>query len=826
MKAVRMAMRLLVRHWRSGELLVLALALVVGVAAMTAVGFFTDRVRLVLAQESGELLAADLVLSSRRDLDAGWRLQAERQGLQTARTVELRSVVLAKGQPQLVELKAVDGSYPLRGLLRVSDGRGAPDVATAGPGPGTVWVDPVLAGRLALAPGDSVQVGSGQFAVAQILEYEPDRAGSVFNIAPRLMMHRSDLPETGLIGTGTLKREGLLIAGEPASVAAYRAWLEPRISAAEQLLDGRNARPELATALERAEKFLGLAALVAVLLAGVAIAMAAHRHARRNFDSSAIMRCLGAEAGMVLRFYAGELLILGVVAAAVGCIAGFAAQEVLARLLSGLVHQALPLPGLQPLFFGMATGLVLLLGFALPAIAALRRVPPLRVLRRELSPDVAGRTTQAAALVAALLLCGWQAGDARLAAMVIGGALVTVLLLIMAAHGLIRLLAPLRARSGLSWRYGIAALSRRSGQTVVQMLAFGLGIMALLLLTLVRTDLIDGWQQQLPPGTPNTFLINVQPEQVAPVRAFLAEAGAGTPQFHPMVKGRLVAINDRAVAAGDYEDERARRLMQREFNLSWAAAMHGDNYLVEGAWWGDAPAMQWSVERGLAETLGIRTGDRLRYDIAGMALEGAVTSLREVSWDSFRVNFFVIAPPGYLPPEQASYISSFYLAPESRATGGALLQRFPTVTLIDVQEVMQRVRTIVARVALAVEFVFIFTLLAGLVVLLAAVQSSQDERMHEVAVLRTLGASGVLIRRTLIAEFGILGLLSGLLAAMAATAVAFILAEYLFHIAWAFNPLVWLMGLLVGGILIPLAGIGATRHVLKTPPMRVLRQQG
>jgi len=827
MTLLRLALRLLYRQWRSGELLVLGLALLIGVAAMTAVGMFTDRIQRVLTQEAGELLAADLSLSSNRALKPEWQTKAEQLGLKSALFVELRTVVLAADQVQLVEAKGVDSHYPLRGAMRIRDSAGgAAHVMQQGPPAGSVWPDAMLAGRLGLKVGDPLQLGTLTLHVAAILSYEPDRAGSIFTIAPRLMFNLQDLPQTGLIGVGSLRHEHLLLAGKNDAVESMEQWLQPIIGPSETLRNSREGRPELVSALQRAEHFLGLAALMAVLLAGVAIAIAAHRYARRHFDAAAVMRCIGARGNTVLQLFALSLLLIGLVASLSGVALGFAAQEVLAQLLRGLFNQPLPLPGWSPVLFGLVVGMLMLLGFALPPLAALSRVPPLRVLRRELEPDAAGMLVRMAAVITALLLCGWQAGELKLALMVIAGVTVTVLLLALFGWQMIRALQRLRRRGGVAWHYGVANLSRRMGATVVQLVALGLAVMVMLLLTLVRTDLLANWEQQLPPDASNTFLINVQQSQLEPLQTFLHEAGVNDVVFSPMVKGRLLAVNDRQVAAEDYQEDRAQRLVKREFNLSWATQMGTDNRIVTGDWWpADEPiGMQWSVEEGLAKTLGIALGDALTFDIAGTQLVGQVSSLRSVQWDSFRVNFFVIAPPGHLPETQASYITSFYLPPSLHQTGSTLLRQFPTITLIDVDEVMQRVRAIISRVALAVEFVFGFTLLAAITVLLAAVQSSLDERMREVAVMRTLGAGNALLHRAVLAEFILLGLLAGLLAALTASAVAWGLSSWVFEMPWHFNPWILLAGLLVGGLIIPLFGMLATRRVLHTPPLLLLRQ--
>lgn len=827
MKSFHLSLRLLTRHWAAGELLVLFMAVVIGVAAMTAVGGFTDRIRLVLNQDAGELLAADLVLSSKKEIDPAWLQQAKSIGLKTARFTELRSVIVVNNQPQLVEAKAVGSNYPLRGDLRISQHLDS-DITTtqSTPKPGKVWPDTILAGRLNLKLGDKVQFGTLNLEVSAILQYEPDRAGSVFNIAPRLLLNHNDLMISGLLGPASLKKESLLLAGSSSAIEQFRQWVEPRIGPAESLLTGRNARPELNSALQRAEQFLGLAALLAVLLAGVAIAMAAHRHAKRHFDAVAVMRCMGASSQAILKLFTTEMLLLGIVASALGCTLGYMGQEILAQLLEGFFSQHLPSPSLQPILFGFGIGLTLLLAFALPPIAALRHVPPLRVLRRHLAPDLAGRGAKFFAIVVALMLCAWQAGEIKLAMMVIAGAVSTVFILAVSAWLMIRLLGSMRKGTTVSWRYGINNLHRRSKATVIQVVAFGLGIMAMLLLTLVRTDLVENWQQQLPADAPNTFLINVQKTQIEPVRSFLRDQGLAAPLFHPMIKGRLVAINERQISPEDYKDGRAQHLVKREFNLSWAEMLDSDNHVVKGSWWDNAstPVMQWSVEEGLAKTLGIQLGDNIEFDVLGQRFNAEVSSLRKVSWDSFRVNFYVTVPPGYLPEEQASFIAAFHLPTQLRRSGGELLQQFPSITLIDVQEIMQRVRGVISRVAMAVEFVFLFTLLAGFTVLFAAMQSSQDERMREIAILRTLGASNGTIRRALLAEFGVLGLVSGLLASIAASTVAWLLATQVFHMEWSLNYNIFWVGIFAGGGIIVLVGLLSARKVLNTPPLLILRR--
>ncbi len=831
MTGLSLAWRALLSDWRAGELRILALALLVAVGGVSAVGFFTDRVRLAMESQAGELLAADRVVESRGELPPEWVEQARSHGLATARIQSFRTVVVVGDDLQLVEVKAVGEGYPLRGRLRTAPRPYAADApAEAGPAPGNVWLSARLAAQLGIEPGAEVRLGSRLFTYARVLTYEPDRGAELFSIGPRLMMNRADLPSTGLIGPGSLVTYRLLLAGDPAELARYQRWIEPHLGRGERLLGGREARPELSSALQRAERFLGLASLVSVLLAGVAAATAAHRYAARRVDGVAVMRCLGARQGFITRLYITQLSLLALVASLAGVLVGYLAQGVLAALLSELFTYTLPPPSFRPVLVGLGTGFVTLGGFALPPMLGLRRVPPMRVLRHEARPvRSTALLVYGAAITALGILMVWQARDATLAAYVFGGALATVAVLAATAAGLVVALNPLRARvrGTFTYWFGLTNIPRRAAVSSLQVVAFGLGIMVLLLLALVRGDLLAGWQQSLPADAPNQFLINIQPEQVSALKTFIAERSGTAPVFYPMVRGRLIAIDGRPVVPEQYEEPRARRLAQREFNLSYADTLAADNRIVAGRWWGEGiegGPPQWSVEQGIADTLGIDLGDRLQFSVAGRTIEGRVTNLRSVDWDSFRVNFFVLGTPALLADQPASYITSFHLPPAQRELLADLVRAFPNVTVIDVDAIMSRVRGIIERVSLAVEFVFGFTLLAGFVVLLAAIQATHDERLRESALLRMLGATRGQVREAQAAEFLALGLLAGLLAALAASVIGYVLAEHIFHFEWRANPWLWLAGIAAGTLGVGAAGWWGTRRVLARAPLQTLRR--
>ncbi len=826
---LRMTLRALSRDWRAGELRVLAAALVIAVASVAAVGFFTDRIRAAMEFKSSELLGADLVISSPEPISESLSRQAQARALLTASTVSFRSVVLAGDTTQLAEVKAVGPGYPLRGSLQISDQPFAVAQNTrAIPTPGTVWLDERLIQVLQLEAGAPLELGASELVVEKVLAYEPDRGGDLFSIAPRLMMNLADLPATELIQPGSRVSYRLLLGGPVTTIEDYKSWARDRLTAGERLQGVRDARPELRVALDRAQRFLGLAALVSVILAGVGIAIAARRFAARHWDSVAIMRCVGATQGVVLRLYLLEMLLLALAAGIVGVAVGYGAQEGLSRLLIGLASSGeLPLPSWRPVAPALITGIITLLGFGLPPLIRLREVPPLRVLRRDIGPlDQRVLALYGPALVAVTALLFWQAGDSQLALYLLAGVLGAALVLGLAALGMVKALTLLRGRVGVAWRFGLANISRRGGGSTVQVVALGLGIMVLLVLSLVRNDLLASWQATLPPDAPNHFLINIQTAEVEGIHDFLAARGLSETRLHPMVRGRLTAINGHPTSSGDYTTPRAQRLVEREFNLSWTDTLQEDNRIVAGHWWRDGDEGVISVEEGLAETLGIALNDTLQFQIAGQPLQARVTSLRTVEWDSFRANFFVLFPPGVIENHPATWITSLHITQAQKPLLAELVRHFPSVTVLDVDALMTKVREIIERVVLAVEYVFLFTLMAGLVVLYAAIQATQDERLFESAMLRTLGARKDVILKSLLAEFATLGLLAGLLAALTASLLGYVLAEYVFNFSYTPNPLVWLLGGGAGFFGVGLAGLLGARSVLSRPPLQSLREGG
>ena len=824
---MKLALRLLARESRAGELTLMFVALVVAVAAVTTVSFFTDRVRQALTTQANQLLAADLVLISDHPIAPSFAERARAAGLSTAHTQAFPSMVLHGARNQLAEVKGVSAGYPLRGELSLSRALFGPaQAAQSGPPSGSAWADARLMQALGLQVGQEIELGQARLTLSAVINKEPDRAGDFFNIAPRLMVHGDDIARTGLIQPGSRVGYRLLVAGEARALAGYRTWATTQLARGERIEGVSDARPEIRSALERAGRYLGLAALVSAVLAAVAVALASRQFVSRHLDSCAVLRCLGASQAVILRLYLIQFVILGLAASAIGSLIGFAGQAGLAEFLRGRIVNDLPAPSLWPILEGVSTGLLLLLAFGLPPLMRLKRVSTLRVLRRELGrPEQVGLASYAlgAATVAGVLI--YRAGEIQLGLYVVAGLVGVILGGLLLGGVLLRAIAALRHRARGVWFYGLANVGRRRASSLTQILGFALGLMALILLTLVRGDLLASWQASLPADAPNRFVINIQPDQLLALAQFFRSEKLDAPALYPMVRGRLVAINDRPVNAQDYADERAQRLVEREFNLSWTDQARTDNRMLAGRWWQPSdPQDQFSVEQGIAERLNIHLHDRLTYEIAGTRVTGRVTSLRKVDWDTMRVNFFVIGTSGLLQAQPATYITSFHLPAGREAVLNDLVRQFPNFTVIDVAAIMGDVRAIMVRVSEAVTFVFLFTLLAGLVVLYAAVMATRDERLYEAAVMRTLGARTKQLANAQWIEFATLGALAGVLAATGASASAYVLAEQVLHLPFAFNPWVWVVGVVGGAAGITLAGLMATRNVLRTPPLSVLRR--
>ena len=828
MKALQLALRTLAREWRSGELGVLLLALTVAVAALTGVGFLVGRIGAAVALQATAVLAADIRLGSPQPLSDDYFTEAARRGLGSARSTNLLSVVFNGDASELTHVLAVTSGYPLRGRLLVAAEPFAAGVAAGGiPGPGEVWPDSKLLAAVGGRVGSQMSIGAADFRVTRVLISRPDQGGTFADLAPSLVMNAADLPATRLIQPGSRVSYAGLFAGERTRIDDFKAWLGAHKRPGERLRDITEASPQVRNAVERAGRFLSLASLVSVLLCAIAVAMAARRYVYRHLDTVALLKTLGATRAFTLALSVLQLLALALIAAAAGAALGFLAQEWLLRTVRGLLAVTeVPRASVTPLAIGFVTAVAVLAGFALPPLLQLSRVPALRVLRRDVGPPpplVVLAFGPAVAVV--LLLIYWVVPDTRMFLYITAGLGAFVVALTLAGLLLVALAGRLRGRVGVAWRFGVANLSRRRAESVVQLVAFGTGIMVLLLLAILRTDINGDWQRTLPQNLPNYFFVNIPPQSRGEFAQFLAAQGAHTTRMLPMIRGRLTGINGRPVDEARPGHASEEGFATREQNLTWTDELGPDNRIIAGRWWtaADAGKPLVSLATEFQESLGLKLGDRLTFDIAGETREVDVASIRKVKWDTFQPNFFIVFAPGVLEGIAGTYMTSAYFTPGAARSLTALARRFPSVSIFDIDELLAQVRAVLDKAALAVQSVFVFTLFAGLTVLLAAVQSSRDERRYESAMLRTLGASRSTVVQGVLAEFTTLGALSGLLAALGASVAAYFLTTRWLELHYVFELLPWLEGVVGGALLVALGGWLATRSVVNQPPLTTLR---
>lgn len=823
MNVLRFSARQARREWHAGELRTLAAALLVAAAALTAVGAFTQRVERGLKASANELLGADLVVRSRRLAEQDWASEAKLRGLRTANVVEFPSVVFAADESMLVEVKAVSAGYPLRGTLEIADQPYAtPYPAAAIPAVGQTWVDARVVNQLNSAVGRTLELGDLLLDTDRIVALEPDRAAGAFNLAPRVMMNFDDLPASGLLGEGSRVRYRFLIAGEQSTVNDFRDWLEPQLEPGQYFQSLQDSQQQISTALDRAQRFLNLAALTAIILSGVAIVIAVSQFAQRHFDTVAILRCLGERQWPVFFSFALQLLWIGIPAVLAGCLLGYAGQALLVTAMGDLLPTGLPHPDWRPGTTAAGISLLVLLGYGLPPLLRLRQVPPIRVLNRLLGEPQAGVIS--AYLAAALFSIGliiWQAQDWRLGLAMAAGLLLTACALATAGAVLARLLRKL-ASGHASWRLGLASAAHGS-TAQLQLAGLGLGLLAILLLSVVQRDLLQGWQTSLPADTPNFFLINIQPEQVDSTRRYFTEQSVDAVGLFPMAVARLSKINGKVPKAGDYDDPRADSRIRGNVNISWSTEFPAANRLVKGQWWsGQGPEI--SLAKSWAETMQLDLGDTLSFLVGSDEVTAPVTSIREVDWDSMQPNFFILLSPDAVGDVARTYISSLHLPDQQMDLVSGLVRRHPNISVIDISAILTRVQSIISRVSQTVQLVFVLTMLAGVLVLVAGLQSSLEQRSYAGAVMRTLGGSRKQLLRATLIEFAMLGLTAGLVAALAALAVGWIMADQVFQMPYSPSLGMLLLGAVAGAMLIVLVGVIGSRKVLRTPPIMVLRK--
>ena len=833
---LRFSIQFLWRNWRSGEIKILALSLTLAIAVVTAIAVFADRMDQSLVRQSNSYLAADRVIEGRLTIPQFWRQQPENFGLQQADTAEFSSMVFSGGEEgaerdmQLASVKAVSEAYPLRGHLEVSTMPFAlgDDITLTQtvPQPGQVWVDSRLLPLMDLALGDQLTIGNSQFTISRVVIREPDSTTGFAVLGPRVMMNLLDLPATGVIQPGSRVTYRWLLAGEENDLKRFENWLQPELGNHHRLIRLQDAQQNIGSALDRGARFLMLAGVIGVLLAGVAISVAAQQFAHRHIDQVALMKSLGISANQVRWIYCWQMLLLGGIAALGGTFLGEVIQQFITASIASLFNIQLLTASPAIYSVGLLTGLLCLLCFVLPPLWYLPTVSPLKVIRRELTVSRLSAWLKGLFGAAAVVILIWvYSGDSRLTLAVAAGLVIILLACLLIAMVLLLIGKQLGTRAGSIWRLAIANLLRYQGQTITQMLVFACALMLLMVLFSVRTSLIDEWRLQLPENAPNHFVLNIAPYERAEIETLFSINHLTSSPMYPMVLGRLLAKNEYTYQDSDRD---LSNVLRRELNLSWAEELAPDNKILEGQWWETWQSQHAnigvSVEQDTAAELGIKLGDTLSYSLGGLNLQAEVASIRSVDWNAMTPNFYFLFSPGALDNYSPNYLTSLFIPAEHKQLINQLLRNYPTIVVLEVDRIIERIRTIVSQVSRGIELVLWLVLVGGIMVLVAAVNASMANRMQEAGLLRALGSGRRLILGSLWTEFSLLGLLSGILAVIGAEALLLSLQGLVFNQPLKPHFNLWLSGPLLGAMLIGLLGLLSCRKVITVPPGVVLRE--
>jgi putative ABC transport system permease protein len=824
----RLVRRLAMRDLRAGEMGLLLVALLVAVGTVTSISLFVDRLHQALLSESANFLAADRQISSSQEIPEAFRLAARERNLEVSETLVFPSMVFAGDTNQLVSVKAVDGAYPLRGELIISDvpfERGYPTEAV--PPAGEVWLDSRLFPALGVALGESIEVGLAKLTISRVLVAEPDRGGSFFDLGPRLLMNIADVSATKVVQPGSRLSYRLLLGGSDEVLSDLKSALE--LEPNYRWVDIRQSSPRIGSALDRAESFLLLGGLLGVLLAGVAVALSAHRYAARHYDHVGVLKTLGATPRQILLGFLSILLLVGGCAIVLGLVTGGLLHLIIVELLASLIRIDLPAPGARPFLLGAATGLICAVSFAMPAFIHLKDVSPMRVIRRDLGVAPASQVmSYGAAIVGSLFLLVWYTKSVFLTFWTLVGVGSVILVFGVLAYLLLKgsRVVGMQARSG--WRLALSGLQRRRKENTAQILIFGLAIMLLMVLVLIRTALISEWRSQMPEQAANHFVMNISSEEVDDVQQ-LIDTNATTGDFlYPMIRGRITGVN--GITAREWRDQNRNAeygyspRISDERNLTFTSRLPDNNDIVAGQWWGDESVdAAVSLEDDYARERNLGIGDILDFDIGGQKVAATVTSIRGVEWESMAPNFFVILSPGSLEGFPATYMTSFFLERSEKRFLNTLLSAHPTITVIEIDALIEQVTKIIDQVTQAVELVLGLVLASGCLVLIASIQASRDTRLGEHALVRALGGTRRLIGGSLFVEFAVLGAFAGLVAVFGAEVTVAMLQTQVFELEAEAHFWIWPVGPLVGAVIITVVGLLGSRSLVNSPPMLVLR---
>jgi putative ABC transport system permease protein len=826
MSRFNLALRLLWRDSRSGELTILLVALIIAVTSSTAISLFADRLQRTMSTQAADFLAADLVITSPQPVPQHWLKKAREMRLKMAKTAEFSSVLIEHDEMLLAGIKAVSESYPLRGHLKtMSDDYAVEVIQQNGPPTGQAWVDRRVLSALKLKLGDLLIVGEKPLQVTRVLSYEPDKRGDLYSFSPRVMMSGADLAATKALQPGSHVHYFFQFSGDEVDLLSFNRWVKPHLNPSQRLLDIQEDRPELGAALSRAERYLGLSSIVVIVIAGVAIAMATRRYSERHFNTTAVLRCLGCKQQEVLGLYLYQFVALGVLTSGFACGLGWLAQETLFHLLRNLLPAKVASPGFFAVVFGFLTGLAILFGFAIPPLLRLKHVSPLRVLRRDLEPlPISAWLVYGLATTVVGVLIWRYTEDFKMTGIIIGGGIVASLLLGGMIFGLLLLSRRLQPWLSLNWRFGLQNLIRNPAASSSQILAFSVTLTAMVISFAVRTDLLNDWQQQLPERAPNHFALNVFPTQKSDLQQDLANASITGSQFYPVVRGRLVKINGIAVQQIVSKESQGERATHRDLSLTWSKGKPEENKLVAGNWWTQSEPGLLSIEEKLAISLKVGLGDKLTFTVGSQQFDSKVTNIRRVKWDTMKPNFYMIFSPGTLEGYAYTFINSFYLPPTQKNLLNNLVKRYPGMTVLEVDQILKQFKTILTQLTEAINYLLYFALLAGFSVLFAAIYSTLDERVYEGALMRTLGAHRRFLRKNQLLEFTLMGFVSAMLAIVMSESLLFSLYHWVLHLDYQPNLLRAGIIVLVGTLFIALAGFIGVRDVVNKSPVRVFRE--
>lgn len=824
MKAA-LAVKFLLRDYRSGELTLLFIALIIAVTSSTAVSLFANRLQRTMETQAAEFLAADLVITSPTPIPSAWESVVSNLGLKQAQSIEFSSVLMENEQILLAGVKAVTANYPLRGYLKTSaTNYASEEKRLQGPEPGTVWVENRVLNALGLQLGDDLHIGEKSLRISQVLTYEPDKRGDLYSLSPRALINAQDLAATQVIQPGSHVHYFWQFAGTPAALAQLKNQLKPQLDPSQKLMDIHEDRPEIGGALQRAERYLGLSSIIIVLISGVTIAMSARRYSERHLDTVAVLRCLGCTQAQILTLYSLQLTLLGLIGSSIGCFLGWLMQRLLMHLLANLLPQQIANPGLLSIVFGFITGIVILLGYALPPLLRLRSVPALRVLRRDLEPMPTSAWLVYGLAIALISVLIWQCtNDLRMTTTLILSGILGLVILFGIVYGLLALLQSSLPKLHIIWHLSLQNLLQERKTSISQILAFSIAIMVMILSFTVKSDLLDDWQQQLPEYAPNHFALNIFPAQRNELQQQISTLTRRESRFYPIVRGRLTEINGIPVQRIVTKDSPGQHATERDLSLTWSNSLPTDNSILSGHWWQDGRTDLVSVEQQLANNMGIKLHDTLTFTLGSEQLKAQVSSLRQVHWETMQPNFYMIFPPGSLDQYPHTFLTSFYLAKEQKNFLNALVKQHPSITILEVDQILAQFKSILTQLSTAINYLFSLGIFAGFTVLFAALSASLDQRRHKSALMRTLGASSALLNKTHLLEFACLGLISGILAVAFAESSTWALYHFVLHLNYQSRFSLWLLIPVVSSGIIALAGYYSLRKVSKTPPMQVLR---